>query len=72
MPEQFFRYVPIERAHLWEQAGWKVISAPLAMRPPLEFEHANSHAIDVVIMEWLRPGSPVEPNAEQRKAAGLD
>jgi hypothetical protein len=62
MPEQFFRYVPTARVRAWEQAGWNVISPPLSMRPPLGLEHANCSAIDVVIVEWQRPGQPVEPN----------
>jgi hypothetical protein len=39
-----------------------VISSPLSMRLPLGLEHANGSAIDVVIVEWQRPGQPVEPN----------
>jgi hypothetical protein len=31
------------------------------MRPPLGLEHVNGGAIDVVIVEWQRPGEPVEP-----------
>jgi hypothetical protein len=61
MPEQFFRYVPTARANAWKRAGWKVISLPLAMRPPHGLEGANGNAIEVVIVEWQRPGQPVEP-----------
>jgi hypothetical protein len=57
-PERFFRYVPTERANAWEQAGWNVISSSLSMRAPLD---ADDPAIDVVIVEWLRAGQPVEP-----------
>jgi hypothetical protein len=64
MPEQFFRYVPAARANAWKRAGWKVISLPLSMRPPHGFEGANGKPINVVIVEWQRPGQPVEPNAE--------
>jgi hypothetical protein len=61
MPERFFRYVRSERAHLWERAGWNVISAPLMMQPPIGFESGDDKPIDVVIVEWQRPGPPVEP-----------
>jgi hypothetical protein len=64
MPEQFFRYVPAARANAWKHAGWKVISPPLSMRSPHELEGANGSAIEVVIVEWQRPGRPIEPNAE--------
>ena len=61
MPEQFFRYVPTERASTWERAGWKVISVPLTMQPPIGFECGDDKPIDVVIVEWQQPGQPVEP-----------
>jgi hypothetical protein len=64
MPERFFRYVRAARVHAWERAGWKVISPPLSMRPPLGFEHANGSPIDVVIVEWQQSGQPVEPNRD--------
>ena len=51
MPERFFRYVRSGRAHLWEQAGWNVISAPLTMQPPIGFEGVDDEPIDVVIVE---------------------
>ena len=50
MPERFFRCVPTARANAWEEAGWNVISPPLSMRLP------RKSAIDVVIVEWQRPG----------------
>ena len=62
MPERFFRYVPTARVSDWERTGWKAISQPLEMRPPLGLEHANGSPIDVVIVEWQQPGQPVEPN----------
>jgi hypothetical protein len=64
MPEQFFRDVPTARANAWKRAGWKVISLPLSMRPLLGLEGASGKPIDVVIVEWQRPGQPIEPNAE--------
>jgi hypothetical protein len=60
MPERFFRYVPIARANAWQQAGWNVISMPLSMRPS-----PGTNRIDVVIVEWQRPGQAVEPIEEQ-------
>jgi hypothetical protein len=62
MLEQFFRYVPSARVSDWELAGWKVISQPLSMGPPLGLEHASGSPMDVVIVEWQRPGQPVEPD----------
>ena len=64
MPERFFRYVRCERAHLWERAGWKVVSGPLMMQPPI-VESGDDKPIEVVIVEWQRPGPPVEPNEDQ-------
>jgi hypothetical protein len=62
MPEQYFRYVPTERASTWEQAGWNVISPPLSMQPPLGLEGGDDNPIEVVIVEWQRPEQPVEPS----------
>jgi hypothetical protein len=61
MPERFFRYVRIETAHLWERAGWNVISVPLTMQPPAELEGGDDRPINVMIVEWQQPGPPVEP-----------
>jgi len=65
MPERCFRYVRCERAHLCERMGWNVISKPLTMQPPIGFESGDDNPIEVVIVEWQRPGPPVEPNEDQ-------
>jgi hypothetical protein len=45
--------------------GWNVISKPLTMEPPIGFESGDNNPIEVVIVEWQRPGPPVEPNEDQ-------
>jgi hypothetical protein len=59
--ERFFRYVRTKRANAWKQAGWSVISGPLSMQPPVGLD-ATVSAIDVMIVEWRKPGQPVEPS----------
>jgi hypothetical protein len=60
MPERLLRYVRHERVHAWERAGWQVISGPAKLKPPPGLE-GPSDAVPIVIVEWTRPGPPVEP-----------
>jgi hypothetical protein len=38
-----------------------VVSVPLMMQPPIGFEGGDDKPVHVVIVEWQRPGEPVEP-----------
>jgi len=58
--ERVFRYVRHQRVHVWERAGWQVISGPAKLKPPPGLE-GPSDAVLIVIVEWTRTGPPVEP-----------
>jgi hypothetical protein len=61
MPEELFRYVRPERASAWEAAGWQVLSGLLELKPPPGLE-GSSRAVQVMLMEWVQAGHPVEPS----------
>lgn len=61
MNESHFRYVILRRVETWVRAGWVAASKPLQMKPPLGLEGGPGGLVEVVIMEWTRPGPPREP-----------
>jgi hypothetical protein len=65
MSEQLFRYVRCERAAAWEAVGWSVISGPVELKPPPELE-GSARAVPMMIVEWAKAESPVEPPASLR------